>query len=338
MATLKDLRPLSEIDGPFVTILVPAPSANPDARHRFEVECKNALRQVSSRWPADEVHQLEKRLLDLPHDLGAALFVTHAAGGPTFYEFIQDPVAASTATEGPDPRLAPLIEARQRTVAHVVVEVDKSGADIVAFDGGTVLATDEVIGETVDVQHGHPGGWSQRKFRRREENTWEENAENVAHAVAKMVSSVGARLVCVVGPPRASNMVGDALSKIWHGGDSPVSVELLEAGDPDGVADEIVRLTSDVVARDTTRILKTLREETGNNRSATSAKHVEEALAEGRVRTLLVHDAADDGEDGDGSPRLVDRFIRQALRTDAEIRVVPNVDALDRGAAAILRW
>ena len=60
------------------------------------------------------------------------------------------------------------------------------------------------------------------------------------------------------------------------------------------------------------------------------------ALDLGQVDTLLVHDPADAifGPE----PRLIDRCIKQALLTGSDIHVVPNVDVLDNGVAALLRW
>lgn len=330
-AHTSDLRPLVEADGRVVTLVIPAPSSNADAAHRFDVERGNLMKQMSSEWSDEEIAELDARLAELPHDAGDAVIVVHRQGGPTHVEFIANGVERGRLDEGPLPRLAPLIEARQRTVAHVVVAADLAGADITAFDGGAVVATEDVDGETEHIHRGHPGGWSQRRFQQRAENTWETNANDVADAAARLCSSTGARLVAVVGPTRAQSMVVEALEERVD-----IPVAKIEAGDVDSAADEITRLTADVAATDTKQLIEAVREGVGTGRSSTSHKQLMEALEQGRVETLLVHDDAD--ADADGDDRLVDQAIAAALTTDASIHVVPNVSLLDDGVAALLRW
>ena len=331
-AQTTDLRQLVDADGPFLSMIIPAPSHSADAAHRFETECKNVLKQISSAWGDDEIAELEAVLRDLPHDAGDAVIVIHAAGGPTHVEFIENGVDKGHLDEGPLPRLAPLIEARQRTIAHVMVDADLSGADITAFDGGTVIATDDVEGETEFIHRGHPGGWSQRRYQQRAENTWEENANDVAEHAATLASQTDARLIVVIGPTRAQSMVADSLSERVH-----IPVAKIEAGEIGAAAAEITRCTADIAARDTKQLLEEVREGVGTGRSSTSSKQLLEALEAGRVETLLVHDD-DDAPFDEAGGRLIDRAIAAALRTDAGVHVVPNVAQLDHGVAAILRW
>jgi len=65
-----------------------------------------------------------------------------------------------------------------------------------------------------------------------------------------------------------------------------------------------------------------------------------DALREGRVDTLLVHDEATSGHEADPTwldgARLVDRAI--ALAADAEIFVVPNLAMMGGPLAATMRW
>jgi len=333
-ADTTDLRPLLEQAGPFLSMIVPAPSQSADAAQRFEIECKNVLKQVSADWPADDTVALDAALHELPHDAGDAVIAIRRADGLMHVEFIENGVDQGRLDEGPLPRLAPLIEARQRTIAHVMVDTDLSGADITAFDGGTIIATEGVDGETEHIHRGHPGGWSQRRFQQRAENTWDDNANDVADAAATLADQTNARLIVVVGPTRAQSMVADALSERTQ-----IPVEKVEAGEVDDAAAEITRLTANVAATDVTDLLDQVREGVGTGRSSTSSKQVLEALEQGRVETLLVHDDDDAPvTDADGGPRLINRAIAAALQTDAAVHVVPNVALLDNGVAAILRW
>ncbi|MGA9279437.1 Vms1/Ankzf1 family peptidyl-tRNA hydrolase [Ilumatobacter sp.] len=323
-STMTDLRDLVGHDGPFLTALIPARSDVAGAADRFDVQIHNALRSATVDWASD-VTAMTADLEALDHGDGASVIAIRPRSGPTFVEFIDQPVRRPSLTEGPLPRLAPLIEARQRVLPHVVVETDLAGADLIAFDGGSVTATHQVDGNTLHIHRGHPGGWSQRRFQQRAENTWDDNIEDVADAVSTLVDEVGARIVAVVGPTRAQSMLVDLLDDQLD-----VPVHAVGAGDADGAADEIVRLVANIAAGDTKALLDEFRERV-DHRTTTSLE-VTNALAEGRVETLLVHD------DESNDSGTIDRAIRQALLTDADIHVIPNVASLDDGLAAILRW
>jgi Bacterial archaeo-eukaryotic release factor family 2 len=327
--SLDDLQPLIDADGPFLTVLLPAPSRHADAAERFAVRCKNALKEVSGDWPADDLRAFERELAALPHHAGDSVIVIRSAGGPNHVEFIHDPVEPRL-FEGPLPRLAPLIESRQRTIAHVVVDADKAGASITAFDGGRVLGSEIVEGETEFIHRGHPGGWSQRRFQQRAENTWDENADDIAQAADEFARRVDARLVAVAGPPRARSMVVESLEALVR--NHEYAIESIEQGDVDGIADAVTRLTAHIAASDAVAAIERAKESMATADGFDG--DVLAALDQGRVATLLVHD---DGESS-ATDRHLDRCIVKALATDADIVVVPSVPILVDGVAAVLRW
>ncbi len=328
-ASLDDFKPLIDAEGPFLTVLLPAPSQHSDSAERFAVRCKNALKQVSDDWPADDLESFEQELAALPHNAGASVIVVHAVGGPTHVEFIDDPVEPRV-FEGPHPRLAPLIESRQRTIAHVVVDADKAGASLNAFDGGRVLDSEIVEGDTEHIHRGQFGGWSQRRFQQRAENTWDENADDIAEAANDLARRVDARLVAVAGPARARSMVVESLDGLVR--NHEYAVESVEQGDIDGIADAVTRLTADVAASDAVAAIGRAKESMGTADDFDG--DVLAALDAGRVETLLVHDDADTTT----NDRHVDRCIARALATGADIVVVPSVAILNDGVAAVLRW
>lgn len=335
----EDLKNLVAASEWFFTVALPAPSHHQDSEHRFEVEWTNARRELSDGWDVDELAAVDAVVATLPHDGGAAVLLVHPRGGSTLVEFLDEPVQHLMVHEGPCPRLAPLIEARQRALPHVVVETDRAGADLTAFDGGTVLETETVDGDTVHIHRGHPGGWSQRRFQQRAENTWERNGNDVADAVAALAQRVDAQLVAVAGDVRAQGFVLDALPS-----DVSERAVKIDAGSPDGIADEVVRLLSDRVASDVVSLAGRLRTELANERATVGTDATLAALAEGRVDTLLVHDdgsAEPTVRSDQGSPdgaRVVDAAIAAALHTDATVVVVPALAVLEGPIAALLRW
>lgn len=321
----------------FATIAIPAPSNLDDAQARFELEWRNARRDLSDSWDDGELDQLDEIVGGLRHSVGASIVVVHARHGSTLIEVLDEPVSASTVEEGPLPRWAAVIESRQRALGHVVVEADRVGADLTAFDGGDVLATKTVDGSTEHIHRGHPGGWSQRRFQQRAENTWEDNARDVADAVTTLARQVDAQLVAVAGDIRAQMFILESLPTDL----AAVSVRI-DAGSPEGIADEVVRLLSTKVAERVTAAAEDVRAGVPGGTASTDSIAIIEALGEGRVAKLLVHDDGTPDEQADPTSRdgarLVDRAIVAALATDAEVLVVPQLAMMDGPVAATMRW
>jgi len=337
-----DLMPLVEHDGPFLTVMLPAPSRRADAAHRLEVAWKNARRQVvdDGGWDDGDLGRVDEMIAEVPHHVGESFVAVRALDGPTHIEVLGEPLHEPIVTVGAAPRLAPVIESRQRAVPHLVVETDRTGADITAFDGGEVIGREVVSGDTEHIHRGHPGGWSQRRFQQRAENTWERNAGEVADEVASMSQRIAPRLVAVAGEVRARSLVLDSL---------PASLDAdvvgLEAGDDAGIADELVRLLDDHVATGLRRWSERLSEALADGGAVATTDEVLGALEAGRVATLLVHD--DRGASVvtqhtvAGVPagvRVADLAIVLALRSGAEVVAVPRFASLDGPVAALLRW
>lgn len=340
-ADLDDLSRLVEATGPFVTVAMPTPSELDDAQHRFEIRWKNARRELeSSRWSADDVAELDTLVSTLPHDGGASLIVVRAADGTTFAEFLDEPIRDTVVAEGHLPRLAPVIEARQRAIAHLLVDVDRAGADIHAFDGGRVMETEQVDGDTEHIHRGHPGGWSQRRFQQRAENTWERNADDVAAQIVDMAGEYEAEMIFVAGDVRARHLVFEALPESER-----TRTTLIESGSPESIADEIVRLLSDHVARGVRDLIERVKQREGTGTASTDVAEVLAGLAEGRVEHLLVHDDGTDDAVTDhpvgaiaAGARVVDVAIAAALHSSADVTVIPRVAMLNGPIAALCRW
>jgi hypothetical protein len=340
MSAHDDLRRFASAEGPFLTITLPIPSHLDDAQHRFDTRWKNARREIdASEWGAEALAELDALVSTLPHDGGAGLVIARAGDGTTLVEFLDEPVR-ELVDDSVAPRLAPVIEARQRALAHIVVETDRSGADIHAFDGGRVLGSEQVDGDTTHIHRGHAGGWSQRRYQQRAENTWERNADDVADAIAELDRGIAAELVVVAGDVRARHLVTESLPEATR-----AHTTMIEAGSPGDIADEVVRLVSDRVARDVRGVADDVRDRVGSDLASLVTADVLDGLDQGRVERLLVHDDASDEPVTDrehgGVPagaRVVDAAIISALRTDAEITVVPRLAMLDGPIAALYRW
>ncbi|HET9631127.1 MAG TPA: Vms1/Ankzf1 family peptidyl-tRNA hydrolase, partial [Terrabacter sp.] len=104
----------------------------------------------------------------------------------------------------PVPSLLPAIRALASAVPHVVVRVDHTGADI-EVNGGISGPEEELeVQGDHDVLHKFKGGgWSQRRFEERVQDSWEHNAATVARRLDRIVRRYRPEVVVVMGDERA---------------------------------------------------------------------------------------------------------------------------------------
>jgi peptide subunit release factor 1 (eRF1) len=255
------------------------------------------------------------------------------------------------------------IEHRQAQIPVIVVLADRLGADVlVSSERGT--ATVEVSGRDDDpIRKSAPGGWSQRRFQQRAENTWEHNASLVVDEIVAESRSLHPELVVLGGDLRAVQAIQDRLPKdlkpITHTMTSGRAID----GSDDRRHEDVERLVRTAVAEQTVRLLQTLEEQDGRDALAANGEVATfDALSRSQVDVLLVHDDGDDERQawwsaahgvgaldraaldvlgGGADPvqgRLVDVAVTAALRSGASVRVVPDAAVLQDGIAALLRW
>ena len=303
-------------------------------------------------------------LLRDAHTKGRCLSVFASASGEVLLQSHHpDPPHHDVGRWSQLPSLVPLIEWRQSSPPHVVVLIDRVGADIVVFEAfGLPDFQLEVEGDDDPVRKVAPGGWSQRRFQQRAENTWEANAKDVAERVARIVESVGARIVVAAGDIRALQLMREALPHQINELVHEVEGSRAPDGSVDSIADEAVTLVATAVASDTADLIGKFREEIGqHDRAANGPSAVVDALCAGQVDVLLIHDDPDDdrqawigpephhvalepgplkemGVDNPVEARLTDALTRAAVGTSARVRVIPAASVLEGSVGAILRW
>src|SRR5690606_23238977 len=148
------------------------------------------------------------------------------------------------------------LAARQRAVPHVVVLVDRAGADIIGVAGERELGRTEVQGDSSPIEKNAPGGWSQPRYQRRAETRWEENAAQVADEVAEVVQQVEPRFIAIGGDVRMVGLLRDALR--------PEVAELVREmggtrhpdGSTDAAAVDLTRLVDTAAAEVTVAVLR----------------------------------------------------------------------------------
>ncbi|QGG96159.1 baeRF2 domain-containing protein [Actinomarinicola tropica] len=337
--------------GPFVSLTLPIEADAADAEDRMGIRWSNARRQLAEDGaPEDLLDRIEPIVTGAARQHAAAIHLVAPSDGPVLVHLGHDDDVTEQARTGPVPALLPLMRARDEDVAHLVVVVDREGADIWVRDSrGDTTGQDpdaEVDGDTEHIHRGQPGGWSQRRFQQRAENTWEKNAAGVAAEVDQVARRAGARLVVATGDVRALGFLEEHLSEETKG-----ILTVVDTGgrsDDDAVeraSAEADRLVADLAARRTVDALERFGAATGEDLAVEGASDTLRTLSEGRVAVLLVHDHGAEERTAfasvDGSVaatersviedlglevvegRLVDVAVRTALATGAEVVVVP---------------
>ncbi|MBP2706150.1 hypothetical protein JOL79_20275 [Microbispora sp. RL4-1S] len=249
---------------------------------------------------------------------------------------------------GPLPRVLPLLTWMQERPPYVLAIVDRTGADIAAYPrGGTEPVTWTVTGPDDEIERNAPGGWAQMRYQHRAEDSWEHNAVRVADELTRTLLDSQARLLLLAGDVRALQYLTKHLPE-WVRRDvcirrvSGSRSEDGAKGDRDEqVAAEIRRAAEERTAA----LLHRLAEgRCPSGRSVEGARETLNALAHGRVQTLLIVDDPGDtrtawfgdlpGEVSDrhealaptGKPitreRLADVAVGTAVRTGAEVHVL----------------
>jgi hypothetical protein len=357
-----DLAELVSLPGPFASVYLATEGAIENAAQRAEQRW-NTLRGELGRAgaPDDLLKSIDEHVAEAYlHGDGLAAVAT--AGAAPHIEHGREAPVADQATWASLPSLVPILHWRQSAPAYLTVLADRTGADLSVFRSGEPDVRRQAGGDDHPLAKSAPGGWSQGRFQQRAENTWENNADDVAAEVVALVERFDPRVVAVAGDVRAVELLQRALP-------SPVAERLAviegarsEDGSAAHVSAAISRLVQDAVEADTAEILDKFAEEMGqSDRAADGATATVAALAQAQVDVLLVEESPDRsrpalfGDEptqvgltpaeleamGVSDPReapLVDVAVRAALGTGAGVRVVPGGTSLTDGLGAILRW
>ncbi|HET6215250.1 MAG TPA: Vms1/Ankzf1 family peptidyl-tRNA hydrolase, partial [Micromonosporaceae bacterium] len=248
--------------------------------------------------------------------------------------------------------VAPLLAWSARQPAYVLVVTDRTGADVTEVPAGCADGrTFVVTGPDDEIERNAPGGWSQPRFQRRAEDSWQHNASAVAARVVSALRCSGARLLLVAGDVRAVQLLRDYLPlglrrdvTVVHlpGGRSPNgSGPLRAAACRQAIQEYVATLSAGLLAR-----FADARGPSGT--TVEGAQATLAALAAGRLSSLLVSDDPADHREAwfgpdmlaapDIAPRsagglhrgwLVDVAVRAAVLTDAEVHILDRRDAAE---------
>jgi release factor family 2 len=358
------LRDLYDRPGPYASVYASVrPTGEQDVLLRWRALATELGRQGVGTELVEVVR--DRVFAEVP---GPGVLAVYAAGEDVLLAVTMPGSAQPDAARyGALPHLLPLLEWLQDHPAYVTALVDRTGADITLYPGGTAGPVQWTVeGPDDEIERNAPGGWSQRRYQTRAEDSWEHNAVAVVEALVPVINEHAVRLLVLAGDVRALQYLEKHLPigvtrqvAIRHvsGSRSPDGSDPLRA---EQVADA-VRLT--VADQTASQLAQFDEERRPGGRAVEGVAPTLEAFRESRVRVLLlardVGDArtawfgveptavSDDPEDLEraGVPPqrgpLVDVAVRSALLTRAGVRILENSGAPEapvEGVGALCRF
>jgi len=361
------LAPLKGATAPFTSVAVDASRVNraggDDAAQHWEQQARH-LRELGA---PDDVVEVLGDAVTAPTGVGGEhTRVAVAAGGRLVLDLVlPGRPARDESLHGPVPHLVPVARALADAVPYAVVRLDRAGADIeVVGPSGEVEKAEEVAGDH-DVLHKVPGGgWSQRRYQERVEDSAARNVGHVADHLDRLVRRERPQLVLVMGDEeavaelreRAGAELSERLVVLGSGGRAAGTSAEAEQHAVEAALEEHRR-------RRRAQLLDTFEEQRNRQqRAVESVEDVVEVLRRGQVERLLLQDdptstltlwvgeqplqlatteqgARDAGASQPAEVRADAAILWALLGSDADITFVEADEvALQGGIGALLRW
>jgi Bacterial archaeo-eukaryotic release factor family 2 len=356
-----DLREIVRSAGPFLSLFLNTEQNVEKAAKRTSTRWKTIRSDLDDRGVSPQLLGEIDEIVPDAHQRGACLA---AIGGTEQLLHVEHgpPVGPNDeATVGPLPLVRPIIRWRQSQPPYVVVLIDRTGADLFGVRRGSRDLHAEVEGEHDVIRKVKPGGWSQHRFQQRAEDSWEQNAEQVAGSVERIVLQTQPVFVAVAGDVRAVGLLRASLPKEIDDLVHAIEGERPWDGKGDPIPDEVDELVDRHVREAGARLLERFEQERGQrDKAVEGAAATAAALTRAQVATLLVGDSVGDQQLWFGpDPTLVaasdtdlkelgvdspergpahDVLVRAALATDASVRIVDEGAPLEEGVGGLLRW
>ncbi len=195
---------LAEATGPFVSVTIDVTKTDPATSDDLDARWRDIVRRlVADGAPREVVDSLEEAALaPTGHGgLRGRLLVANADG---LLDAVELPVRPrEDATWGPIPSLVPAVRALAGTLPHVVVRLDRSGADVEVVPGVGEPETTSVESGHDEIHRAGAPATAQRKFQARVEDSWERNAAAVAEQLDRVVREHRPEVVVLMGDEHA---------------------------------------------------------------------------------------------------------------------------------------
>ena len=201
------LRPLYDEIGDYVSVYLDTDRVHENSQRAVEIRWKNARDRLAQAGAAPATLDAVGGLMT-DRDRGAPGTAAFARdGGISFSGTMQAPPRHEIARLAALPHLMPLLAQHRPPVPHVRVSATRAGGEIVAVGGDGQGWRDWIAGLDWPLHKTSVGGWSQDRYQRHTEETWDENAKTLAAEVITAAERVGAQHVIVAGDVHARTLL-----------------------------------------------------------------------------------------------------------------------------------
>jgi hypothetical protein len=340
------LRPLYDEIGGYVSVYLDTDRREENANEAIAIRWHDARDQLALAGASQESLQAVAEVISDPDRVapGHAVFARH--GTVTFAGALDRPPRREIARLAPLPHLMPLLAQHRPPIPHLRVSATKTGGEIVAIAGTGSEWRDWVAGKDWPVHKTSVGGWSQDRYQRSVEETWDENAKKLAAEVARVAGQIGAGHVIVGGDVRARVLMVNHLPKLLR--ESAVVVDEEVTADSQTLAAAADRALSEWADREARERFDHWHTERAHGRGVEGLAPAMAAFRDGQVGDLLLADDASstataligpgDADIAASRDELLERglaetqifrdradaaILRAIVRTDAELHFVP---------------
>lgn len=340
------LRPLYDEIGDYVSVYLATDRRHEDASQAIDLRWRDAREQLAQAGASEESLRAVAEVINDPGRAAPGQAVFARNGTVLFAATLDGPPRRQIARLAPLPHLMPLLAQRRPPIPHLRVSATKAGGEIVAIGGGGGLWRDWVAGKDWPVHKTQVGGWSQDRFQRSAEETWDENAKQLAAEVAKVAGQIGAGHVVVGGDVRARGLLLDHLPKLLR--ESAVVVGEEVTADSQAMAEAADRALAEWAGSEARERFDDWQTRRAHGRGVDGLGPVTAAFRAGQVSDLLLADdpsstataliGPGDNDIGTSRDELLEwglaedqifqdradaAILRAIVRTDAELHFLP---------------
>ncbi len=343
--------------GPFASVLVDVSQDDEAGAEQRELRVTEALRRLADDGAPEQVLSQLQGLLDEVPDKSAPLarLVVATEAGICLDDNVQERLHTPVATWSPLPDIAAWVRLQDASIPFLLVVADREGSDIEVYRASTREPdeTTSIHGEQLHIHKVKVGGWAQDHYQNHTEEVWRRNARQSAEVIDKHVAT-GISLVVLAGDERARVEITRALGAKA----ADCTVQLEAGGRAAGTSREALEAAvADVlraaVVEHRLSWVRQYQERSGRGDAvSTGAQEVIDAFVIGQVDTLLLdpvhsreetvqpaqHRGLGLGLDAGATVPLDQMLVAAAVRTAADVVVVPGRVLKGAPAAALLRW
>jgi len=210
------LSPLFERKGPWASVYFDTTTASEDAAARQKLTARSACDRLKDEGTDDETcRAVYDTLASLPRGAeppGHAVFATHGEVVLDTELTVRPPGGGHPPVSWQAlPHIAPLLELADSDPSCLVAYIDRKGAEFELRGPLGSHSAGRVTGSDWPVHRTPTGDWSERHFQTAVENTWEQNAAEIAEELRTRWEKCGAEVLVLAGDARERHSVHDRL-------------------------------------------------------------------------------------------------------------------------------